>query len=178
MQDGWRNLGVLVWASLEVGASLHHKTAWAKWRVRYTCVAWWNVLSHRSKADLLKTSHVLICQCYKWEQTKSNSPIPTPLCFIFHSLLAQGLWGPLLHATVGDQGKETAYIFSSYLRKSFHTLMWLPGKLPLKKYLHDETFKLKKRWGDDQSWEFPHNPPSWSTGVPVWCQQNRQEIKT
>lgn len=142
-RGGWRNLGVPVCASLEDGGLYITKGVWAKGTVWYPCVMWWNVLSHRSKADSLKTSHGLICQRYKWEQTKSNSPIPTPLCFIFRSLLAWGLWGPLLHASVGDQGKETAYIFSSYLRKGFHTLMWLPGKLPVKTYLHDEVLNYK-----------------------------------
>lgn len=143
-RGGWRNLRVLVCASLADVALYITKGAGAKGSVWYPCVMWWNVLSHRSKADSLKTSHALICQRYKWEQTKSNSPIPTPLCFIFHSLLAWGLWGLLLRATVGNRGKETAYILSSYLRKGFHTLMWLPGKRPLKTYLRDEAFQLKK----------------------------------
>lgn len=176
-RGGWRNLGVLVCVSLEDVALYITKGVWAKGTVWYPCVVWWNVLSHRSKAHSLKTSHGLICQRYKWEQTKSNSPIPTPLCFIFHSLLAWGLWGPLLHATVGDQGKETAYIFSSYLRKGFHTLMWLLGKLPLKTYLHREAFKLKggRKWS---KLRVSPPPPSWSTGVPVWYQWNGPEIKT
>lgn len=41
--------------------------------------------------------------------------------------------------------------------------MWLPGKLPLKKYLHDErrlNWKKKKKWGGMIKAEsFPHNPP-------------------
>lgn len=86
-RGGWHNLSVLVCASLADVALYITKGAGAKGSVWYPCVMWWNVLSHRSKADSLKTSHVLICQRYKWEQTKSNSPIPTPLCFIFHSLL-------------------------------------------------------------------------------------------
>lgn len=100
---------------------------------RSPSVTWWKRLEHKGKGekmDLLKTSYNLICQCNKWEQSKRNTPIPTPPCFIFHSLLLRGLWGLLLHATVGDQGRETAYILSSHLTKGFHTLMRLLGKLP------------------------------------------------
>lgn len=112
--------------------------------------------SHRTKVDFLRTSYNLICQRNKWEQTKKNPPPPHPHppnfaapSFIFHSLLLRGLWGLLLYATVGDQGRETAYILSSHLTKGFHILMRLLGKLSpssLKTYLHqhdDVVFKLK-----------------------------------
>lgn len=82
------------------------------------------------KMDLVETSHNLICQRNKWEEQEEYF-WPTPPCFISRSLLLRGLRGPLLHATVGDQGKETAYILSSHLTKGFHTLMRLLGKLSL-----------------------------------------------
>lgn len=56
---------------------------------------------------------------------QEDPPQPQPPIFYLHSLLLQGLRGLLLHAAVGDQGKETAYILSSHLTKGFHILMQL-----------------------------------------------------
>lgn len=126
-RGGWRNLRVLVCASLADVALYITKGAGAKGSVWYPCVMWWNVLSHRSKADSLKTSHALICQRYKWEQTKSNSPIPTPLCFIFHSLLAWGLWGLLSACHCGKSGQRNSIYLEFISGKRISYINVTPG---------------------------------------------------
>lgn len=63
------------------------------------------------------------------DQKESPPPTLPHHLFIFRSRLLKGLRGLLLHATVGDQGRETAHILSSHLTKGFHILMQLLGKL-------------------------------------------------
>lgn len=72
------------------------------------------------KMDSVKTSHNLRCQRNKWGE-QEEYPCPTPPRFISHSLLLRGLRGPLLHATVGDQGERNSiYLeFTSYERISY-----------------------------------------------------------
>lgn len=124
---------------------------------RNTSIVWWKRGSNANREKWIwwrhhTTWYVNVIN----ERSKRNTPVPTLPCFISRSLLLRGLWGPLLHATGGDQGRETAYISSSHLTKGFHTLMrsWVNSvSLSRKTYLrrHDDVvFKLKggKREGE------------------------------